>query len=420
MARKRKTNRGANLVGVGCPANARKRTADQIDRTASDGEAEFVPEEEQMDDDGMRSSADVVPEEAEPGEKRRARREAVLAEKGPAGLARLDAQAERQRRCRRTQADAADRSAQTSIEDAVDGTLLAKKAAQELEPEDAWAPLAVAVGEAVATDGNGERVVFLGEAMESVDQGASNAAAEVAAAPPRRGRPPGPLQKSPGRSYASHKGLGPSSTGNPTTSKKERRAAREAASLTAQHYTSSGRAPGDGPPKKRRADADVARGEQLLPKLLGELRPLADRLCAIASARQFQRSDFTDGELLSHGDWVELRESSWELRRVYAMAHFVVLQRKGVGVVAACTQAAEAVRLGKKAHGMTMPAVHHWLSEYIKNKGRIASSRHGCHAKTESFLTDESIKETALSWLRANVRSAQAKGSAESPLNVPR
>lgn len=58
MARKRKTNRGANLVGVGCPANARKRSADQIEGAASDGEAEFVPEEQEMEDDNsMRSSA---------------------------------------------------------------------------------------------------------------------------------------------------------------------------------------------------------------------------------------------------------------------------------------------------------------------------------------------------------------------------
>mgnify|MGYP007078079072 CR=1 FL=1 len=415
---KKKSRRGANLRGVGCPTNSRKRPSEHLDDSDPDRDEDDPPEDslqktppEDSDDDAM----DVDPEEMEPGEKRCAHRKRVLAADGPAGLARLDAQAERQRRSRHSRAEAKDRSVQTSIEDAADGTLLAKKLAQELEPEDTWATPAVAVAEAVATDSDGQRLVCLGEATEAAEQGVPPPVVEVR---PRIGRPPGSSTKPPAARYASHKGLSPGSTGNPTTSKASRKAAREAAAAMTQSANGGG-APGE-PPAKRRADADTERGPQLLPQLRRELSHLGDRLLAIASARRFKPTDFVGGEILSRDDWVELRESSWELRRVYAMAHFVALQRSGQGVVAACKQAAEAVRLGKSAHGVTFRAVHDWLTEYITNKGRITPSRRGCHTSTESFLSDESIKETALEWLRRNVRSAQPKGSKESPLNVPR
>lgn len=418
---KRNSKRGAHLRGVGNPTVGTKRTAVQLDGSDSDIDPSFDPEDADDADALLTLPPDVVPEEAEPGAKRDAHRQAVLAAQGAAGLQRLDKQAARQRRARRNQAAAED---QTSIEDATDGTLLAKKVALELEPEDAWVGPAVADAEAVAVDGDGQRLVVLGEPVAVAAQGTPAPAVEQTPARPKRGRPPGSTANRTSLLNSSHRGLAPGSTANRTSSKaahREMRAAASAAAVALHEAAEAmaGGAPGE-PPAKRRADADVERGPQLLPKLLHELRPLADRLCVIASARRFQRSDFIDGELLSHGDWVELRESSWELRRVYAMAHFVGLQRRGVGVVAACTQAAEAVRLGKKADGMTMRAVHHWLSEYIRNEGRIASSRRGCNTKTESFLSDESIKETALAWLRTNVRAAQQKGSTEPPLNVPR
>jgi surface antigen len=417
MAGKKKTNRGAHLKGVGCPANSRKRSADQLDGAGSARDPDFVPEDHEEDDDKpeCETTADVEPEEREPGSKRSAHRAAVLENEGPAGLQRLDAQKERQRRCRGAQARASQGAVQCFIEDALDGTLQAKKLAQELEPDDAWAAAEVAVAEAVATNADGQRIVVLGEAVAAADHGASSSAVEEVR--PRIGRPPGSSTKSPGSRYASHRSLAPGSVGNPTTSKAERSAVRKAAAALRECGAEG--VPGE-PPAKRRADADMERGPQLLPKLRYELSHLGDRLLAIASVRRFERTDFVDGELISPGDWMDLRESSWELRRVYAMAHFVALQRHGTGVVAGCEQVAEAVRLGKEAHGMTSRTVHTWLTDYIKSGGKITPSRTGCHAKTESFLSDESIKEAALDWLRHNVRAAQPKGSTESPLNVPR
>ena len=144
----------------------------------------------------------------------------------------------------------------------------------------------------------------------------------------------------------------------------------------AQHHASGQHAPGDDePPAKRRSDLNELRGEQLLPKLPQELSHLADRVCVITSARRFERTDFVGGQLLSHEDWVELRESSWELRRIYAMAHFVVLLREGSGVVASLKQAAQAVRLGKEANSTTFTSVHGWVSAYIKNEGKISRRR---------------------------------------------
>ena len=102
------------------------------------------------------------------------------------------------------------------------------------------------------------------------------------------------------------------------------------------------------------------------------------------------------------------------------MAHAVALMREGSGVVASLKAAAFAVRLGKAAHGMTFTAVHAWLTQYIKNAGKIEPSRRGRNPNTESFLADENIKERALDWLHRNVRAAQPKGSKESPLNLPR
>ena len=64
------------------------------------------------------------------------------------------------------------------------------------------------------------------------------------------------------------------------------------------------------------------------------------------------------------------------MRRVYAMSHFVTLLRRNVGVIAACDIAAEAVRLGKKAHGMSGRPVHRWLAAYIEKNGQIEASGH--------------------------------------------
>eukprot|EP00966_Prymnesium_polylepis_P038484 893171-Prymnesium_polylepis.1 len=102
------------------------------------------------------------------------------------------------------------------------------------------------------------------------------------------------------------------------------------------------------------------------------------------------------------------------------MAHFVALLWRGVGVVAALSQAAEAVRLGAETKGMGHMSIYSWLKAYITTEGRIEPSRRGSNTKTESFLSDENMKRRALEWLQSNVRAAQPKGSTEPPLNVNR
>ena len=116
---KKKSNRGANLRGVGNPCVGTKRAAAQIDRSDSDNDPSFVPDDAGGDAEAsptLTRLPDVVPEEAEPGEKRTPHRQTVLAAEGPGGLQRLDAQAKRKQRLRKANAAAEGPSAQSSIE----------------------------------------------------------------------------------------------------------------------------------------------------------------------------------------------------------------------------------------------------------------------------------------------------------------
>ena len=99
----------------------------------------------------------------------------------------------------------------------------------------------------------------------------------------------------------------------------------------------------------------------------GELQHLGDRLLQIASARHFARSDFVGAELLSKEDWMELRESSWELRRAYAMAHFVALLRRGVGVHR-CSRLGVGVRrcLRRELEGVKLPSGPNSKNQFVK------------------------------------------------------
>eukprot|EP00966_Prymnesium_polylepis_P315228 7283678-Prymnesium_polylepis.1 len=106
--------------------------------------------------------------------------------------------------------------------EALDGTLLAKKVAQELEPVDAWAAPVVADAAPVAMSADGERLVVLGAVAAVAAEGELEATGELEAhgtrpAPPRRGRPPGnTTAKSAEEAYASHRGVRPGGVANPT------------------------------------------------------------------------------------------------------------------------------------------------------------------------------------------------------------
>mmetsp|Transcript_36378 Transcript_36378/g.60283 ORF Transcript_36378/g.60283 Transcript_36378/m.60283 type:complete len:302 (+) Transcript_36378:169-1074(+) len=168
---KKKSKRGANLDDArkvkaqkGWEESEAGPAVELQDASHSrDADADFVPsgsEDEPMPDG-------IEPEPAEPGERHRFVRDAARAEGGASAIRRLDGQAAAQRRSRRRRSDLA---AMPSIEDAIDGTLFARRLPQELEPDDAWAEPAVAVAEPVATDADGERVVVLGMAATACEQ----------------------------------------------------------------------------------------------------------------------------------------------------------------------------------------------------------------------------------------------------------
>ena len=164
MPAKKKSKRGSNLPAV-------RRTKLRPDADASvaqsnadsdDADDDYEPDR-QADDDNLvlDDAAGLIPEPREPGARRSAAREAAAAAVGARETRRIDDQANRQRLCRQRQKDL---DAMPSIQDAFDGTLMAKKLAQELEPADSWAEPPIAVAEPVATDADGERLVILGAA----------------------------------------------------------------------------------------------------------------------------------------------------------------------------------------------------------------------------------------------------------------
>jgi hypothetical protein len=164
MVAKRKNQRGSNL-DIARKAKAAKAITTGVGAAVSDPDSDTAVQDpdyapimhtEAEDEDVLLSELDE--DEAEPGKKRRAARDAAAREGGAAETRRLDEQASRVRRHRQRRRD--DR--ETDIRDAVDGTLLAKKLAMELEPVDPWVAIAVAEGEPVRVDDAGQWICVLG------------------------------------------------------------------------------------------------------------------------------------------------------------------------------------------------------------------------------------------------------------------
>ena len=229
----------------------------------------------------------------------------------------------------------------------------------------------------------------------------------------RVGRPPNAEAQgicSTAAAYASHGGSRPSALGNATTSKAQRRSLREwregggegeATAVAAEAAAG----------KRLRRDKDTSRGPQLLPRLMCDHSELCAALKRTTCNLHFKRSDFEGGEEMSKVEWLQLRAEPHELRRVKAMAHFVMLQESGLGVEVALAQVCEGVLIGSKQKQLSSQTLRQWLQLYIKKQGRLTRSQAGCHVSTESFLADEDLRAQALLWLRKNCRAAQAKGS---------
>ena len=81
-------------------------------------------------------------------------------------------------------------------------------------------------------------------------------------------------------------------------------------------------------------------------------------------------------------------------------------------------------RLSHSAKGIYGELGDTVLHDYVEAGGRIAPSRRGAHAKTESFLDDIDLKKDATAWLRANVQAGRKKPTNNEhpvpPLNVRR
>ena len=300
MPARKKTERGSNL-GDAREVRRLKAAVDANDGSADDDRADpdFQPEEPPSPPAGATTPCDagMVPEPAEPGEVHAAVRRAAASAGGARETRRLDDHAARERRRGRRKKEVDE---MPSIRDALDGTLLAKKVAQELEPVDAWAAPVVAEAAPVATSADGERLVVLG-AVAAVAEGEPGATGQLEAhetgpAPPRRGRPPGgTTPKSAEEAYPSHRGVRPGGVANPTASKDERRELRMRGAKTPREYAlaAAGGAPGQ-PPAKRRADAGQERWFRISWQYVGEYRKgseCAEIVRAMADLRSKRHRD---------------------------------------------------------------------------------------------------------------------------------
>jgi hypothetical protein len=235
----------------------------------------------------------------------------------------------------------------------------------------------------------------------------------------KRGRPVGTRssgQGCDGSSAASHSGVKPGSLGaNPAVSKRQRAEIRQAAAAAAAAAIIRGDELPDPSvevePRQRRSHAGIPNGLQLLAK--GLEPDFVFRLKAVASRRCFQREDFVYGLAMSKVDWLQLEQDPWELRRAYAMAHFARLREDGRGLTDVLAEAARGVFYGEEGvfdHTINQTTLRGWLTNFIEQNGRLEPSQRGRHAKTESFLSDENIKEQAREWLSTHVAAARQKG----------
>ena len=185
------------------------------------------------------------------------------------------------------------------------------------------------------------------------------------------------------------------------------------AALCGEPRPASIRQPAAAGSKRQRSDAGGERGPQLLPTLHNSA--LGDRLIAMGAKRQLTRDCVVGGEELSRVEWLLQRDDNWELRRVYAMAHFVTLRREGISVVDAVAQAAGGVVLNAEGKTLTSRWLATWLCDFVRADGRIAPSRRGAHRKTECFLDLPNVKERAREWLRQHCQAARIPATRGEP-----
>ena len=225
---------------------------------------------------------------------------------------------------------------------------------------------------------------------------------------------PGPRSST--ETYASHqgrRGTGFEAQGT-KAARTEARARRSASLPSPPPLMPSPSPPPPGPPC--RSDAGKQRGPHVVSNM-PELMQMS--LLHIAAERCFRRCDFVGGESMLAEEWAERKQAPWELRRAYAMAAYIQLHfRDGQPATVSEAAAARTVHSGRDAHPLTARALHNWLHDYVTNGGRLQPSLRGRHRKTESYLSDQDIKEAAVLWLRSNILASRKKSDTTTPLTV--
>ena len=133
--------------------------------------------------------------------------------------------------------------------------------------------------------------------------------------------------------------------------------------------------------------------------------------------RRFERHDIVNGETLSRVEWANVRRDHWELSKVYAMNIFLNLRRAGRVSQDAYNEAAKSVYTpnGKPVSWQT---VRQWLTRFCAAGGKLHLDMRGRKPSTESYLSDNDVKEQAVAWLREQLRLMRAKNIDSPPLTV--
>lgn len=89
--------------------------------------------------------------------------------------------------------------------------------------------------------------------------------------------------------------------------------------------------------------------------------------------------------------------SGFQLQRLFAVQRYFEKRLEGVGKMAASTDAAQSRWISPTAH--TARCIRQWADVYLQ-LGELPEYKQGKHAKRESFLDDEDVKQKGLTWLR--------------------
>ena len=131
------------------------------------------------------------------------------------------------------------------------------------------------------------------------------------------------------------------------------------------------------------------------------------------------RGDIVNGTKLNAVEYNAMKRDPWELRKIYAIYHFVRLRKAGNATARECfEEAARAVVVGRMERHVNWQTVRKWTLDYAGRGGVVYPARRGRHTKTHSYLNDPEIADKARAWLRTNMRSGKRCKDGEAPLTT--